>query len=785
MGLKPAQGELNTALAPLFRHIKDVHLIYDDLVIATATERQHENALRLVMQAISDAGVTLNPSKCVIGAKEIEFWGMLISANGIRPNPAKVDALNHITPPNSKEELISFLCMMQANAEFIPNFAQKSAVLRDITRGNKSFIWSDEHMLCFNDLLREFKDCTMLQYFDPNKSTFILVDAHITGLGATLAQGSNITSLYPVAFASRTTSEAETRYPQLDLEAMSIDFGLRRFRNFILGSPNAITVITDHKPLCSIFNGTRHGSIRTERIKLRHQDVRFQVEYQPGKQNQADCLSRNATPISKLPTEQQDEPDELLKLLYTLHTTPIIDHIGLARIAKDTHDDPTLCYLREVIQKGQTWIPKDSDKKVRKFCKILPTITVTGNGILLKDDRIILPESLQLEAIQLAHKGSHPGEIGIQRRLRYHFFFHDLNEKVHLHIASCKDCQVFTDKKTSEPIKAHAVPSKCWEKVSVDLFGPMPSKRHIVVIQDLASRFPIGKIVSSTKASCVIPALADCYNNFGNPECQLSDNGPPFNSSAMNTFCESRNIHMEKTPPLHPSANPVETFMKPIGKTMKIAHHNNIPEKKALATLLSNYRDTPHPATGVTPNDMLFRHPPQSVFPRKDIPMQDILNAQERDNLLKLGRENKINSGKYRKTSNFAIGDNVLIRNFTRNSKFDPYFQYDPLQIIEIHDNGRCLILKRINNGQLYNRHPDDVKLYNSSLTLPEELENTVIFREDDARDMQDISHKFMYDEYEEYDAQHVPTVPTCQPQGRPIRLRNRNPRYFNDDMTN
>ena len=89
MGLKPAKGELNTALAPLFRHIKDVHLIHDDLVIATETEKQHENTLHLIMQAISDAGVTLNPSKCVIGAKEIEFWGILISANGIRPNPAK------------------------------------------------------------------------------------------------------------------------------------------------------------------------------------------------------------------------------------------------------------------------------------------------------------------------------------------------------------------------------------------------------------------------------------------------------------------------------------------------------------------------------------------------------------------------------------------------------------------------------------------------------------------------------------------------------------------------
>ena len=128
--------------------------------------------------------------------------------------------------------------------------------------------------------------------------------------------------------------------------------------------------------------------------------------------------------------------------------------------------------------KGQTWIPKEADTKLRRFTKILPTITVTGNVILLKDDRIILPESLHLQAIQLAHRSSHPGETGIQKRLRYHFFFHELNDEVHNHIATCKDCQVFTDKKTSEPISPHTVPNQCWSKVSVDLFSPMPSKRH-------------------------------------------------------------------------------------------------------------------------------------------------------------------------------------------------------------------------------------------------------------------------------------------------------------------
>ena len=153
----------------------------------------------------------------------------------------------------------------------------------------------------------------------------------------------------------------------------------------------------------------------------------------------------------------------------------------------------------------------------------------------------------------------------------------------------------------------------------------MPSHNHVVVVQDLASRFPAAKLVRSTKASSVIPAMTDIYNNFGNPETQLSDNGAPFNSQAMNNFCKSRNIDMEKIPPLHPSANPAETFMKSVGKTMKIAKQHNISEKEALAQLLSNYRDTPHPSTGVTPNDMMFRDPPQSAFPRpRNIPERSI-----------------------------------------------------------------------------------------------------------------------------------------------------------------
>ena len=75
----------------------------------------------------------------------------------------------------------------------------------------------------------------------------------------------------------------------------------------------------------------------------------------------------------------------------------------------------------------------------------------------------------------------------------------------------------------------------------------------------------------------------------------------------MKKFTSNRNIKMQKIPPLHPSANPVETFMKPLGKTMKIANYTRQSEDEALCELLVNYRDTPHPATGIAPGSRLFR----------------------------------------------------------------------------------------------------------------------------------------------------------------------------------
>ena len=82
---------------------------------------------------------------------------------------------------------------------------------------------------------------------------------------------------------------------------------------------------------------------------------------------------------------------------------------------------------------------------------------------------------------------------------------------------------MFREKKTCKAIKAHELQKKCWVSVAVDLFIPMSSSKHIVMVQDLVSRYPAARLVSLTGANHILPASADIYNDlYGKPDYQPS-----------------------------------------------------------------------------------------------------------------------------------------------------------------------------------------------------------------------------------------------------------------------
>ena len=216
-------------VAPQFLDIDEVELIHDDGTIAGFSQEDHDEAVYRFLDRCVELGLTLNPKKCIFSAPSIPFWGCIISNEGIKPNPLKVKTLQQTTRPDTKEELISFLAMVRSNSDFIPSLAKHTVNLRALTKKGVHFDWKEVHETEFTLLKDRFNEAVLLKYFDPSLPTFIHVDGSPDGFGAILCQGDSVEKATPVTVASRSTTPAESRYPQIDREAMAINFCFTTF----------------------------------------------------------------------------------------------------------------------------------------------------------------------------------------------------------------------------------------------------------------------------------------------------------------------------------------------------------------------------------------------------------------------------------------------------------------------------------------------------------------------------------------------------------------------------
>ena len=83
------------------------------------------------------------------------------------------------------------------------------------------------------------------------------------------------------------------------------------------------------------------------------------------------------------------------------------------------------------------------------------------------------------------------------------------------------------------------VPSRAWEYVSIDFFGPTPDNEYVLVVQDLCTKYPVASLLKNTNAKRTIDALDSIFTNFGRPMRYRSDNGPPFSSTLFESYMAS------------------------------------------------------------------------------------------------------------------------------------------------------------------------------------------------------------------------------------------------------
>jgi len=135
---------------------------------------------------------------------------------------------------------------------FIPNYSQLASPLNQLRRKQQQ---------AFSALKKHILDATELAHFNENLSLVLATDASSFGIGVVLSHIHPDGKEKPIAFASKTLDVHQVRYSQIEKKALSIIFGVNQFHQYLYGKK--FILITDHKPLVTIFNPSKHLSSMT------------------------------------------------------------------------------------------------------------------------------------------------------------------------------------------------------------------------------------------------------------------------------------------------------------------------------------------------------------------------------------------------------------------------------------------------------------------------------------------------------------------------------------------
>ena len=241
----------------------------------------HDKNLIALLQRCRERNVKLNKDKFVFKQQKLKYCGHVLTSEGILPDPAKVEAITQMPRPRSKTEVRRLLGMINYLGKFLPQLSDVSEPLRNLTKEQNQFIWSKVHQDAFNKLTQLISEPPLLRYYDLEEEVTIETDASDYELGAVLLQVGR-----PVVFASRTMTETERRYSQIEKEYLAL--------------VEKITAVTDHKPLETILaKSINSAPKRLQRMMLRLQKYRLNIVYKKGTQMYiSDHLSRSALPNS-------------------------------------------------------------------------------------------------------------------------------------------------------------------------------------------------------------------------------------------------------------------------------------------------------------------------------------------------------------------------------------------------------------------------------------------------------------------------------------------------------
>ena len=233
-GVKSAPKIFQSKMDQILQGIEKCVCKQDDILIGGNDWRENLTILGEVLEILCRHNVHLKQSKCEFLKPEVVYLGLKINEKGLHPVEEKVDAVRKAPVPSNVSELRYFLGMVQYYHSFLPNLATTLAPLHKLLKKDVQWKWTSECQKAYDVCKQSLTSDTLLVHYDLNRKLRLACDASSYGLGAVLSHVMDDGQERPIAYASRTLSQTEKNYAQIEREALSIVFGVKNFTSFCM-----------------------------------------------------------------------------------------------------------------------------------------------------------------------------------------------------------------------------------------------------------------------------------------------------------------------------------------------------------------------------------------------------------------------------------------------------------------------------------------------------------------------------------------------------------------------
>ena len=320
---------------------------------------------------------------------------------------------------------------------------------------------------------------------------------------------------------------------------------------------------------------------------------------------------------------------------------------------------------------------------VRPYIRLRDELSVSSNGLLMRNDLLVIPISLRLILVKYAHEG-HMGTNLMKRLLRNISWFPGMDRMVDEEILDCGPCQCNQDTTSTEPILPTTIPAEAWSQVALDFSSRTPTNDYMLIAKCEHARDILAEVSRNMTSESAIKICQRVFNERGIPKSVKTDNGPAFRSREFQEFLKRYNVKHIKITPLNPAANgAAECVMKPMNKVIRTAAAENVSWKDNLRAYLKLYHQVPHKATGFSPNELArqdIRSTLVPIFKKRGDKEEVRRKAIENDERAKALMKKKADEYQNTKHREFSVGQPVLLK-WLRSNKHQTLFDQNPYRV--------------------------------------------------------------------------------------------------------